>query len=319
MKRTDVDTYERVAYVDFIGDGFRYDDWPRGYYLTHGAEGTVIGTERGTDGIPDRPIVSFTIGWFYRFRQRQGYYVPECVFEKDSYNPKVIIGNKSRHQIVVLADRKEVRRVEEKRQKVEEILQTMKWADVVMYVPDGEERTFLLRNHKQTEEGLPPEITLVVRRIAAYNFLQFTYKKEGNEALGVKYERLLNVQIMEMERLAQVHNIIIPRRAAKQQERRTTEMAKAAKVEKVEKVEKEAPVAAAPAKKKGKGFDKEDIKAALATVKAEEAPLIRIAKEKFGVSIPKGSLVDAPNPGVMKMRAGNAIRNALKTAGQFSG
>lgn len=93
---------------------------------------------------------------------------------------------------------------------------------------------------------------------------------------------------------------------------------------------------APPAKGKGKGaapaantqgkanvgaggrFKKDTVSAVLKETVTNPAAICKAAKESFGVAIKPADLASAPNGGVMKMRAGNMIRNVLKAEGRLS-
>ena len=313
-----------VVFVDYMGEGYHHPNWPAGFMITHGCKGEVIKIEAGyrdpyfQKNVPEKPQIAWDWCWFLRKMVSLGYKVPDSAYANHgpvewSYKLHVMRQDDM--------TKEEVRRVQDIRAKVQEILHQWHWKTVLSSFPDCPIRAWLVENYPnpQDEKRLPGDVPAVVRTIAAYEFLVREYEHAGNEPLMQRYERQRDAALAELD-----HKLdeLTPERTSRKPT--PSEPSKEAKVMAKSNggaaVPKKAAKAAPVVVKAGKGgkFTKEMVTEVIRGAEATPNSIAKTVAETFDVKLDKARIADAPNPGVMKMRAGNLVRGQLKREGRLA-
>lgn len=326
---------DRVQFIDFVGEGHRHPHWPRGFQITHGHVGEVIHVDRewmetvfsdGTrlNGIPVRYQVSWRAGWFYKLmREAYGYQIPE--FVTDGCGP---VEWAHRLHVVKNPSKEEVKKLVDIKKTTEEILHTRSWSKVVEGVKNESPIIQWIKKNYQYDafEGrLPGDTAQVFRKVAAYDFISDHYKSTGVESLQQRYALLRDAALNEMVQklteegveieytrasnttVGKEKHMAAPKKAAApvQEEVATPTPKKAAKPK--------APVQSAKSMKPIKGrFTGDHVTAVLRETEGNVKAIVKAIKEAFQIDLDGKRIADAPNSGILKMRAGNLVRGQLR-------
>jgi hypothetical protein len=323
-----VGTY--VSFVDFIGEGYRCPNWPIGFMLTHGCRGEVVKIEAGYSDpvlkkvVPERPLISWEWSWYLRKMASLGYKVPDSAYVNTGPVEWAYKVDMIRQDDMT---KEGVRKVEDIRSKVQDILVQWHWKTVLGSLPDCPIRAWLLENYQNPpdEKRLPGDTAILIRHIAAYHFLVLEYENQGKEESAQRYERQRDASLAELDRKLDEHELrptrtttakkSTPQPSKPREEKKMPEKKVTTKKEKVSKAT--APPAPAKVGKGGK-FTKEMVSSVIRESKPDPGSIARSVLDAFDVKLDKARIADAPNAGVMKMRAGNLVRGELKRQGRLA-
>ena len=330
---------DRVQFIDFIGEGHRHPHWPKGFMITHLHVGEVIHVDREwmetvfsdgstLKGMPVRYQVSWRAGWFYKIMQEAyGYQIPACV--TDGCGP---VEWAHRLHVIKNPSKEEVRKLADIKQMTEQILHTEPWARVVKEITvESPVVRWVQKNYPENkDEGrLPGDTAYVFRKAVAYDWISGQYKKTGVESLQQRYETLRDASLNEMvQKLTEEGMDLTYARASNTSVGKEKDMA-APKKGRAAGLEAKPQEEAAPAEKKKatpkakalpasahkpiKGrFTGDHVTAVLRETNGDVKAIVKAVKEAFGIALDAKRLDGAPNTGVLKMRAGNLVRGALR-------
>lgn len=325
---------DKVMFVDFVGEGHRDPTWPPGYMLTHGLVGEVIAVEparRGTvfsgGGVfvsrPERYQIAWNATWFYK-KQKEAHRwdIPTYIFE---HHGPVEWAHKLH---IIRPEREEVRRVADIRKVVEQILHTQSWEEVLKGNITESPVVKWLKSQfpKNADEGkLPGDTSAVFRKASAYAWVLSQYEKTGDESLTARYTLLRDAALNEMVQKLHDDGVEIkypyvgpaPRKengmAAKPNKKVAAPTPEVNEVPaKAPKTRKE-PVKPASAHKQVKErFTGDHVTAVLRETEGNPKAIVKAIKEAFEIVLDPKKIADAPNSGIMKMRAGNIVRGQLR-------
>ena len=330
---------ESVAFIDFIGEGHRNQHWPTGFSISHGAVGEVIHVDRawkdtpfsdGTvlKGMPVRYQVSWCAKWFYDLMKgAYGYKIPE--FVEDGCGP---VEWAHYLHVVKTPSKEEVKKLVDIKKKTEEILHTAPWGRVVEEVKvDSPLVQWVKKNYQYDafEGRLPGDTAFVFRKVAAYDWIADHYDSTGVESLKQRYELLRNAALNEMAQKLAQEGIEVQYAHGTQP---TTGKEKHVMAKKVaaptveappektvtKKAEKKAGKAGETVKRAtsssagGRRVEGSQVTAVLRETDPTPKAICKAMLEAFGVKVDPSRISDAPNAGIMKMRAGNLVRGQLR-------
>jgi hypothetical protein len=328
-----------VTFIDFIGEGHRNHHWPTGFTISHGARGEVVHIERSwkdttfTDGtvlkgIPTRYQVSWCSKWFYALMKgAYGYKIPD--FVEDGCGP---IEWAHYLHVVKNPSKEEVKQLEDIKRVTEEILHSQPWTYVLKVIQMESPLVQWLRKNYPTnkDEGrLPGDSAYVIRKAAAYDWISSRYQKTGVEDLQQRYEILRNAALNEVaQKLAQegvevqyTHSTqpttgkekhVMAKKVAAPTveappEKTVTKKAEKKAVKAVETVKRATSSSAG-----GRRVEGSQVTVVLRETDPTPKAICKAMLEAFGVKVDPSRISDAPNAGIMKMRAGNLVRGQLR-------
>jgi hypothetical protein len=328
---------DRVQYVDLIGEGHRHTHWPKGFMITHGHIGEVIHVDREwmetvfsdgskLNGMPVRYQVSWRAGWFYKMMQEAyGYQIPD--FVTDGCGP---VEWAHRLHIVKNPTRGEVKELVDLKKATESILHTASWAHLLKHIQVESPVVQWVRKHypQDADEGrLPGDTAYVFRKASAYDFITEHYGKTGVESLQQRYALLRDAALNEMAQklteegvettYARTSNTTVGKEKHMAAIPKRGKPAVAAPVEEAvpekKKAVRKAPVQSAASHKPIKGrFTGDHVTAVLRETEGNVKAIVKAVKEAFSIDLDGKRIADAPNAGIMKMRAGNLVRGQLR-------
>lgn len=327
---------ETVTYVDFMGEGHKHAHWPKGFMITHGHVGEVIHVERawkdtpfsdGTilKGVPVRYQVAWRAKWFYTLmREAYGYQIPPCV--TDGCGPVEwahllhVARKLSGKEVKELADIKKI---------TEAILNTALWAHLLKNIKVESPVVRWVQKHYPLEEDegrLPGDTAYVFRKAAAYDYVTEHYRSTGVESLQQRYALLRDAALNEMAQklteegvemvYARTSNTTVGKEkhmAAPRKPAVVPDQEEAAPVEKKKAAKPKPPVQSAKSMKPIKGrFTGDHVTAVLRETEGNVKAIVKAVKEAFSIDLDGKRIADAPNSGILKMRAGNLVRGQLR-------
>jgi len=325
---------EPVMFVDFIGEGHRNKHWPVGFMITHGHRGEVVHVDHGwketvfsTGGIlpevPTRYQVSWTANWFYEMMKgAYGYPIPPCVTE--GCGP---IEWAHRLHVAKIPNKKEAKELADVKKTTDAIMNTALWTHLLKHFKtESPVVEWMRKSHPENkdEESLPGDVAYVFRKACAYDWVVSHYQDIGEELLMQRYALLRDAALNEVvQKLTEegveityhhVSNTTVGKEKHMATPKKAVATGEKAPTKKATKVVEKAKVSAAGGRRVAGSQVTEVLRETDPTPKA----ICKAMLEAFGVKIEAARIEDAPNSGIMKMRAGNLVRGALRREGRLA-